>query len=422
MAFVTAASAAACCRKWLGSGAVNAAAASPASRRAETGRDEPYRVCRAASSVQMLVGGASTCKLGSASLHRSTLVSRWGAKGGRRMESAPVRAASAAGEGDADAKAAAAEKAKVGLYIGLWYAFNIVYNISNKKSLNWLALPWFVSWAQLVVGALWYVPLWALGLRKTPKLSKDNIRTLLPVSIAHLIGHVSTVVALGAVAVSFTHVIKSMEPFFNVMGSAIFLKEVFPLPVYVSLIPIVAGVTVASVSEVSFTWFGFLSAMTSNVAFTVRNLISKANMNTPLGENMDEVNLFSVIQAIAAVIFAPFALAMDGPKLVSAWKAATTGATAVTTSGSLIFNIALAGLFFQLYQEVSYLALGKIAPVSHAVANTMKRVVIILTSLVVFKNPITKANILGSSIAIAGVLAYSLVKNHYASKKKSKSA
>lgn len=317
-----------------------------------------------------------------------------------------------------DESAAKSEKVQIGINIMLWYAFNIVYNICNKRSLNWLALPWFVSWAQLVFGAAWYVPLWLLGLRKKPKLTWENIKTLVPVSIAHTVGHVSTVCSLGAVAVSFTHVIKSMEPFFNVVGSAVVLKEVFPVPVYLTLLPIVAGVTIASVSEVSFTWMGFLSAMTSNVAFTARNLISKANMNKPIGENMDEVNLFSVIQAISALMLAPFALAIDGPKLMSMWKAATTGAAAVTTPNNLLLNIAVAGLFFQLYQEVSYKALGKIAPVSHAVANTMKRVVIILTSLVVFKNPVTKANILGSSVAIFGVLMYSLVKSRYSSKPK----
>jgi solute carrier family 35 protein E1 len=46
--------------------------------------------------------------------------------------------------------------------------------------------------------------------------------------------------------------------------------------------------------------------------------------------------------------------------------------------------------------------------VTHAVGNTIKRVVIIAASILVFKNPITLQGYIGSGIAIAGVLLYSL--------------
>uniref|UniRef100_A0A7S0ZCN0 Sugar phosphate transporter domain-containing protein n=1 Tax=Timspurckia oligopyrenoides TaxID=708627 RepID=A0A7S0ZCN0_9RHOD len=317
--------------------------------------------------------------------------------------------------------AAAASTLKVGLYIALWYAFNIVYNISNKKALNALPLAWFVSWIQLVFGLAWIFPLWIFKVRKVPKLSMENIKAILPIAIAHTVGHVATVASLGSVAVSFTHVIKSMEPFFNVIGSAIVLRSVFPTPVYVSLLPIVAGVIVASVSELSFTWLGFASAMLSNLAFTGRNIFSKLNMDKPKGENMDAVNLFAVIQIISSVILAPFALAVDGLQLKAAWTAATTGAHALTNS-QLLSTLFVSGLFFQLYQEVAFLALNSVHPVTHAVANTMKRVVIIITSIFVFQNPVTLANMSGSAIAIAGVLIYSLVKNHFDAKAKAESA
>lgn len=307
----------------------------------------------------------------------------------------------------------------VGFYIFLWYAFNIVYNISNKKALNWFPVPWFVSWFQLLIGALWILPIWGLRLRKAPVLNREAINTLLPVSIAHIIGHVSTVVSLGAVAVSFTHVVKSMEPFVNVMGSAVFLNSIFPLPVYLSLVPVVAGVITASVSEVSFTWLGFLSAMTSNFAFTARNIFSKLSMNKPKGENMGASNLFGVLSVMSTLLLAPVALIMDNPKkIMAAWKTATVGATAVVTAPKLLLYLVVSGLFFYLYQEVAFKALDSVHPITHAVANTVKRVVIIVTSVFVFNNPVTKANAMGSSIALLGVLLYSITKNYFPEKKR----
>lgn len=55
---------------------------------------------------------------------------------------------------------------KVGSFFFLWYAFNIGYNIYNKKALNALPLPWLVGLAQLSLGLLYVFPLWLTGLRK----------------------------------------------------------------------------------------------------------------------------------------------------------------------------------------------------------------------------------------------------------------
>jgi len=73
----------------------------------------------------------------------------------------------------------------------------------------------------------------------------------------------------------------------------------------------------------------------------------------------------------------------------------------------------LAGAFYYLYNEVAFLALGRVNPVTHAVGNTVKRVVIIIASVVAFKTPISSLGIIGSAIAIVGTLLYSLAKSKF---------
>lgn len=77
------------------------------------------------------------------------------------------------------------------------------YNITNKRVLNWLPLPWFVSWVQLVFGVVYCVTLWAIKLRKRPIVPQEGVKALSVVALCHTIGHVSTVCSLGAVAVSY---------------------------------------------------------------------------------------------------------------------------------------------------------------------------------------------------------------------------
>ena len=69
-----------------------------------------------------------------------------------------------------------------------------------------------------------------------------------------------------------------MEPFFSVLLSALFLGESPTAPVLLSLLPIVGGVALASASEVTFNWPGFLAAMGSNLTFQSRNVFSKKFM------------------------------------------------------------------------------------------------------------------------------------------------
>ena len=54
--------------------------------------------------------------------------------------------------------------------------------------------------------------------------------------------------------------------------------------VYATLFPIVCGVALASVAEVSFSWASFLPAVGSNTAFALRSTFSKKAMTTPRGE------------------------------------------------------------------------------------------------------------------------------------------
>mmetsp|Transcript_24654 Transcript_24654/g.62745 ORF Transcript_24654/g.62745 Transcript_24654/m.62745 type:complete len:81 (+) Transcript_24654:3-245(+) len=78
----------------------------------------------------------------------------------------------------------------------------------------------------------------------------------------------------------------------------------------------------------------------------------------------------------------------------------------------------MAGAFYYLYNEVAFLALGRVNPVTHAVGNTIKRVILILFSVVRFGTPMTSQSIIGSSIAVAGVFAYSIAKTMFKPKPK----
>jgi len=299
---------------------------------------------------------------------------------------------------------------QTGSYFALWYLFNIGYNIYNKKSLNALAFPWTIAALQMATGIAYFVPLWLLGIRKAPKLSTNDLKTLFPIALCHTGVHVGAVIALGAGAVSFAHIVKASEPVVTCVLNALFLGQVLPLPVYATLLPIIGGVAIASMKELSFTFLALASAMLSNVSSAARGVLSKKTMSgKQIGENLDAQNLYAVLTAIATLILIPLALAIEGTGFFSAFNELVAAGT--FTKKSLSILLALSGATYYAYNEVAFLALGKVNAVTHAVGNTVKRVVIIIASVIAFKTPMSTGSIIGSSVAILGTLLYSLAMN-----------
>jgi solute carrier family 35 protein E1 len=301
---------------------------------------------------------------------------------------------------------------KLGVLFFLWYALNTAYNIGNKLVLTALPIPWTSATIELFFGLPYVGMLWLTGLRKKPKLSLDNIKTLAPSAFFLSATHVGGVISFGAGAISFTHVLKATEPVWTVLLSAVFFREFLPWQIYASLIPIVGGVGLASLKEVSFSWLSFIAGTGSAVTSASKAILSKKVLDgKPLGENLTPANMFAVLTILGCFMLLPFSLAIEGPKTVqTAWVAARA---AGYTASRLWTLLGVSGFLYYIYNEVAFLALSEVAPVTHAVTNTVKRVVIILASILVFRTPITLLGSIGSGLAILGALLYSLAKGKY---------
>ena len=297
-----------------------------------------------------------------------------------------------------------AKTALLGLLFAGWYIFNIYFNIYNKQVLKVFPFPITCTNLQFFVGSAIVLAMWGLRLHRVPRLNKETVLTILPLAVVHTLGNLLTNVSLGQVAVSFTHTIKAMEPFFSVALSAVFLGDIPSVKVLLTLVPIVGGVACASLSEPTFNWAGFAAAMGSNLTFQSRNVLSKKLMKD-VG-NIDNINLFSIITLMSSVLLIPVTLLTEGFQLT----ASNMASMGILDPNAIIAKAVAAGLCFHLYQQVSYMILSRVSPVTHSIGNCVKRVVVIIASVIVFANPVTQQNAIGTTIALLGVFAYSQVK------------
>ena len=301
---------------------------------------------------------------------------------------------------------------KLGVLFFAWYFLNTAYNIGNKLVLTAFPMPWTAATWELFFGFPYVFLLWTSGLRKTPKLSWESIKLLAPSGVLLAGTHVGGVISFGLGAISFTHILKATEPIWAALISAVVFREFLPLPVYATLVPIIAGVGLASVKELTFSWMSFIAGTGSAVTSAAKAILSKKVLDgKPLGENLTPANMFAILSILGFISIVPVSLILEPPAAAAAaWSAALAKGY---TNAQLMKLLSVSGFLYYIYNEVAFLALAEVAPVTHAVTNTVKRVVIILASILIFKTTVTPLGALGSAITVAGALLYALAKQKY---------
>lgn len=250
---------------------------------------------------------------------------------------------------------------KFTFYMTLWYFFTVIYNISNKNALNSFPLPATVSTLQLIIGLPLFLPLW---IRKCPSIPRSEFISFFLMSLTHTLGIFTSVVALKAGSVSFAHVVKSAEPVFAALFSKLLLQQSFSIPTYLSLIPIIGGVALSSMTDFTFSLRSFIPAMLSNVFHQLRIILSKKIMlksssssssSTPLSNStssslvrMSPSEMFQMLTVFSVFQLLPVALLLEGKKLSSAWKVLEQSPLASSSTGGMIQKLASNNIFNKL--------------------------------------------------------------------------
>lgn len=303
------------------------------------------------------------------------------------------------------------------IYFALWYLGNYYYNITNKLALNAAGgktgFPMTLSGLQLGVGALYAVFLWlAPDARKKPTVTKDDIVKMLPVALCFMGAHAASVFAMGMGAVSFAQIVKAAEPAFAAVLSQFVYGKKVSTAKWLCLPIVIGGVILASVKELDFAWSALISACIANVFAAVRGNENKKLMETPgLKDRIGSVgNQFALTTILGFLLSIPLILVQEGSRLGEFVKIAKN-------SPAVWMNLLASGLWFYGYNEVATMTLKKTGAVTQSVANTAKRVIVIVGVALVLGESLSPIKLIGCSIGIGGVFLYSIIDNFVKPKK-----
>jgi len=301
------------------------------------------------------------------------------------------------------------------IYFAFWYLGNYYYNIQNKNASNAAGGSDFamtIATAQLAVGVIYAVFLWvAPDARTPPKITVSDFIKMVPAGVCSAGAHAASVFALAAGGVAFGQIVKAAEPAFAaVVGTFVYGHKISTAK-WLCLIPIIGGVCLAALKqnangsiELDFTIGGLVGALVANVFAAFKGAESKKLMDTPgLKDRMGSVgNQFALMTIVSLLVSIPLMFYKEGHLLEDF-------ANKFRTKQAVWENVILSGLTFYGYNELATMTLTKISAVTNSVANTAKRVVVIVGSAIVFNESISGLKAVGCAICIGGVFLNSVI-------------
>jgi len=295
------------------------------------------------------------------------------------------------------------------IYFGLWYLGNYYYNITNKLALNAAGgktgFPMTISSLQLGVGCLYGIFLWlAPDAREKPKITFEDIKKMLPVSFCFMGAHSASVFAMGMGAVSFAQIVKAAEPAFAAVLSTYVYKKKISKAKWLCLPIVIGGVILASVKELDFAVSALISACIANLFAAFKGNENKKLMETEgLKERIGSVgNQFALTSILGFLFSVPVLMIKEGNRFGEFLEIAKK-------TPAVWNNLVASGLWFYGYNELATMTLKKTGAVTQSVANTAKRVIVIVGVALVLGESLDPMKLLGCSIGIGGVLLYSVI-------------
>lgn len=225
---------------------------------------------------------------------------------------------------------------------------------------------------------------------------RDLLLRVVPLSLTQVAAHFLTSFSMSLVPLSYTHTVKAMGPLFTVVVSTLFLSKTYSRKVWVSLLFILMGVSLASATELVFDVYGLLAAVSAALIGVVQSLYSKFMLSSM---SISHVHLLFYSSTISFLLLLPLALVYDGTRVLEAQLAPVS------------WHLVLLAMTHFSQSIGAFQFLAYVTPLAYAIANTAKRLSIIVSSVLYFSHPVSYLNALGMLIAFGGQAYYGIIKS-----------
>ena len=210
-----------------------------------------------------------------------------------------------------------------------------------------------------------------------------------------------TNIGIKHVYVSFAMTVGATSPMFTVLMSKIIMKKQYNRWVYISILPMVVGIYMASKGEMNFDTIGFICCTIGVIFRAVKSVIQQMLLTDPT-EKLNPIELLFYMSQPCILITGVWAYFGESADVIAdkyTYRTQTWVMYLVTCILAIGMNI------------TTFLVTFMTSAVTLQVLGQGKVVMTILLSLVLFKNQISLLGGVGCCTTIAGAMMYARVKS-----------
>ncbi|KAG2624297.1 probable sugar phosphate/phosphate translocator At3g11320 [Panicum virgatum] len=311
----------------------------------------------------------------------------------------PTSAAAADAAGASPA-AAASRLFTAGL-VAAWYASNIGVLLLNKYLLSVYGFryPVFLTACHMSACALLSSLAHAYaGAAPARRRSRGQLARVAVLGAVFCASVVAGNVSLRYLPVSFNQAVGATTPFFTaILAYAVAaLREA--CATYAALIPVVAGVVIATGGEPSFHLFGFIMCVGATAGRALKTVLQGILLSSE-EEKMNSMDLLRYMAPVAVILLVPATLIMER-------EAFGVVVTLAREDPNFIWILLCNSSMAYFVNLTNFLVTKHTSPLTLQVLGNAKGAVAVVVSILIFRNPVTFMGMLGYGITVAGVVLY----------------
>lgn len=308
------------------------------------------------------------------------------------------------------------------IFLGLYFLLSLGLTLSNKAVLKKAKLPWLLTvlhTGSTFLGCLAYLgtgnlKLSRLGTREnlvllafstlfTLNIAISNVSLYVPPPYKDLLQKLTSHSAL--VSVPFHQVLRSTCPVATILIYRVVYQRSYSKATYLSMIPLIVGVGLATFGDYYFTLIGFLLTLLGVFLAAIKTVATNRLMTGSLALSAMEVLFRMTPLAAVQCLFYSFASG-ELHILRDTWYAPPEGNI---WTMSFLFAILCNGVMAFSLNIVSFQTNKVAGALTVSVCGNLKQTLTILLGIVLFAVKVTPLNGLGMLITVLGAAWYSKV-------------
>ncbi|KAL0571828.1 hypothetical protein V5O48_010124, partial [Marasmius crinis-equi] len=248
-----------------------------------------------------------------------------------------------------------------GYWLVLYFFFNLGLTLYNKGVLVHFPFPYTLTAVHALFGTLGSSLLARAGVFTPAKLTQFQRMVVTAFSVLYAVNIVVSNVSLQLVTVPFHQVVRALTPVFTITLSSILLGTTSTRARAISLIPVVAGVGLATYGDYYFTLWGFILTLFGAVLAALKTILTNVLQSPPSSESKSSMSeksdlstkspalpklnalaflhLLSPLAFMQCLLFAQFSGELSRVRLYAATEMTSSKLLAVLFNGFIAFGL-----------------------------------------------------------------------------------